>query len=112
MTHVSSQPDPRSGGVAQYDVVVTLDPLDEAQRERLRTGMSSRLRIVVYQNDDALIVPLDAVERRGRTHRVRVVDPATREVKEREVEIGPTTMDSVEIVAGLAAGDEVVVPQY
>ena len=112
VTHVSSQPDQRSRGASQFAVEVTLDPLEEEQRERLRAGMSSRMRIVVYQNDAALIVPLDAVERRGRMHRVRVVDPATREVKEREVKIGPTTMDSVEIVAGLAPGDEIVVPKY
>ena len=112
VTHVSSQPDPRARGVSSFKVEVTLDPLDGDQRARLRAGMSSRMRIVVYQNDTALIVPLDAVERRGPGHVVRAIDPATREVKEREVEVGPTTMDSVEIVAGLSAGDEIVVPQY
>lgn len=112
VTHVSSQPDPRSRGASRFKVEVSLDPLEKAQQERLRTGMSSRMRIVVYQKDAALVVPLDAVERRGRTHLVRAIDPATREVKEREVEIGPTTMDSVEIVAGLSAGDEIVVPEY
>ena len=112
VTHVSSQPDQKSRGASRFAVEVTLDSLEEEQRERLRAGMSSRMQIVVYKNDAALIVPLDAVERRGRTHRIRVIDPATREVKEREVEIGPTTMNSVEIVAGLAAGDEIVVPEY
>ena len=112
VTHVSSQPDPRSRGASRFRVEVTLDPLEKDQRARLRTGMSSRMRIVVYRNDAALVVPLDAVERRGRGRVVRAIDPATREVKEREVEVGPTTMDSVEIVAGLSAGDEIVVPQH
>ncbi len=109
VTHVASQPDPRARGTPQFDVVVTLDPLDEEQRERIRAGMSSRLRIVVYSKEAALMVPLEAVEDRGRSYWVSVIDPATREVGEREVVIGPTTQDSVEITAGLQAGDEIVI---
>ena len=39
-----------------------------------------------------------------------IVEPSTREVSEREVAIGPTTRDAVEITAGLRAGDEIVIP--
>jgi len=109
VTHVASQPDPRSRGTPQFDVAVTLDPLDEEQKERIRAGMSSRLRIVVYSKEAALMVPLEAVQDRGRSYWVSVVDPSTREVGEREVVIGPTTQDSVEITAGLQAGDEIVI---
>ncbi len=68
--------------------------------------MSSRIQTVVYRNDTALTLPFDAVDRRGRKRFVRVVDPVSREVTEREVVIGPTALDSVEIVAGLAAARE------
>ena len=110
VTHVSSQAQPRSRGAPEFRVVVTLDPLEAAQRERLRTGMSSNLEIVVYRNDAALLVPIDAVERHGRKHRLRVVDRETGDARTREVEIGPTTLDSVEIVAGLEPGDQIMVP--
>lgn len=110
VTRVSSQPLPKVRGVVQFEVEVTLDALEPAQRERLRTGMSSRLEIVVYHKDSALLVPIEAVEKRGGVRRVRVVEPGTGEVREREVEIGPTTLDSVEIVAGLEAGEEIVLP--
>ena len=109
VTHVASQPDPRARGAPQFDVAVTLDPLDEEQKEQIRAGMSSRLRIVVYSKEAALMVPLEAVEDRGRSYWVSVIDPSTREVGEREVVIGPTTQDSVEITAGLQAGDEIVI---
>lgn len=112
VTHVSSQPDPRQRGAPRFEVKVTLDPLDAAQQERLRVGMSSMLQIVVYRNDAALVVPIDAVERRGGTHHVRVFDPDTGAVEMREVKVGPTDLDSVEIAAGLRAGDEIVVPGY
>ena len=109
VTHVASQPDPRSGGTPQFDVVVTLDPLDARQKEQIRAGMSSRLQIVVYSREDALMVPLEAVDDRGGSYWMSVIDPSTREVTEREVEIGPTTQDSIEVLAGLAPGDEIVV---
>ncbi len=109
VTHVASQPDPRSRGTPQFDVVVTLDPLDAEQKERIRAGMSSRLRVVVYSKEAALMVPLEAVDDRGQSFWVSVIDPTTREVSEREVVIGPTTQDSVEVIAGLAPGDEIVI---
>ena len=110
VTHVAAQPEPRSRGTPEFDVVVALDPLDTKQAERIRAGMSCRLQIVVYSKSAALMVPLEAVHVRGGSYRVSVVDPSTRERSEREVVIGPTTQDSVEIVAGIEAGDEIVVP--
>ncbi len=113
VTHVSSQPaQQRGGGASRFDVRVTLDPLEPGQGQRLRTGMTCRMEIVVYRNDEALTVPLAAVERRGRSHWVQVVDPRTGELGEREVEVGPTTMSAVEILAGLTAGDEIAVQDY
>ena len=111
VSHVSSQADPRSRGAPKFDVAVTLDPVGPEAAQRLRAGMSARIRIVTYRNPEALLVPIDAVRSRGGAHRVRVVDPDTGEAEEREVEIGPTTRDSVEIRAGLRAGETVVVPQ-
>ena len=58
------------------------------------------------------MVPLEAVEDRGRSYWVRVIDPSTREPSDREVVIGPTTQDSVEVVAGIEAGDEIAVPSW
>ena len=39
---------------------------------------------------------------------MKVVDPTTGEVEDREVEIGPTARDSVEIRAGLEAGETIL----
>ena len=110
VTRVSSQPLAGERGATRFEVKVTLDPLEEDQRERLRTGMSCRLEIVIRNRDSALMVPIEAVERSGRSHRLRVVNPDTGMVQQREVETGLTTLDSVEITSGLAPGDEIVVP--
>ena len=111
VTHVSSQADPRSKRVPLFDVAVTLEALGPDQRKRLRSGMSAKLRIVTYSNPRALLVPIAAVSRRGRTHRVSVIDAQTGEVREREVEVGLTTRSEVEITAGLAAGERILVPE-
>ena len=111
VTHVSSQASPASPasrGIPKFDVTITLDPVGPEEAAQLRTGMSARLRIVTYSNPKALLVPIDAVASHGGVHRLRVVDPATGEAEEREVEIGPTTQTSVEIRAGLEAGETIL----
>ena len=108
VSHVSSQADPRSRGIPKFDVAVTLDPVAPEEAGRLRAGMSAKIRIVTYSNPKALLVPIDAVESGGGAHRVRVVHPETGEVEDREVETGPTTRDSVEIRAGLEAGETIL----
>ena len=110
VTHVSSQAEERSRGAPYFEVRVALEPPDDAQRGMLRVGMSSNLEIVVYRNDAALLVPIDAVERHGGAYRLRVVDKDGGSVRERIVELGPTSVHSVEITAGLEPGDEIVVP--
>ena len=109
VTHVSSQPLPKTRGATRFEVEVTLDPLEADQRERLRAGMSSTLQVAVYSNDAALMVPIEAVDRSGPSHLVRLVNRETREVQEHAVQVGTTTLDSVEITAGLEPGDEIVV---
>ena len=66
VTRVSSQPLPKTRGVVQFEVEVTLDALEPAERKRLRTGMSCRLEIVVYGKEAALLIPIRAVEKAGR----------------------------------------------
>lgn len=109
VSHVASQPGAsRSGGAARFAVTVRLDDLGDAQRERLRTGMTVHLRIVTYRNPSALMVPIEAVRVGGGTSRLRVLDEASGEVHEREVEIGLTTLSAVEVTGGLEAGEAVV----
>ena len=110
VSHVSSQANPKLRGAPKFDVAVALDPVAPEEAALLRAGMSARIRIVTYSNPNALLVPIDAVRSRGGTHRLRVLDPATGRIEEREVGTGPTTRDSVEIRAGLKAGETILLP--
>ena len=106
---VSAEADPKQKRNAVFDVSVLLDKLDGAKQALIRPGMSAKLRIVTYNNPKALLVPLNAVHRRGGSHWLRVLD-GSGEVQEREVEIGPTTLRNVGIAAGLEPGERVVLP--
>ena len=91
-----------------FEITVALEDLTDAQRRRLRLGMSAVLEVVVYDKPDALLVPIGAVQIRGDEAWLRVRDRSTGEVRRVRVEAGPTTLDAVEIVRGVEAGDEVV----
>ena len=94
--------------VPLFDVTVRLDKLGEAQRGRLRIGMSAHLHIVTYRNPSALMVPIEAVGESGGGSVVRVLDEATGEVRTRVVEVGLTTLSKIEVTGGLEAGEIVV----
>jgi len=109
VVHVSA----RAGGSLgrsgpQFEIVAELDRLDATSRDQLRVGMSAHVTIVVLDRPAALMVPIAAVEQRGDGAWVRVLDRAAGAVEERAVELGLTTLDSVEVVEGLEAGEELV----
>jgi len=92
----------------RFEVAVALDRLDARARGRLRVGMSAHVEIVVHSRPAALLVPLGAVQQDGGAAWVRVVGRDAGTVERRAVALGLTTLDSVEVVEGLVAGDEVV----
>lgn len=73
---------------------------------QLRPGMFVRVRVIVGERGDALLVPEEAIVPQGEEFYVyKVVDNAARRVP---VKIGVRRDAMVEIVQGLAVGDQVV----
>ena len=97
----------RRRGPPQFEVVVTLDRLEEEARDRLRVGMSAYVTIVVHHRPAALMVPIGAVEQGNGNAWLRLLADGGG-VERRAVELGLTTLDSVEVVKGLSPGDKVV----
>ncbi len=108
VSRVSSRADRRGRrrNVPQFEVVVTLDRLEAEARHRLRVGMSAYVTIVVYHRPAVLMVPIGAVGQSGGEAWLRVLAGGVAE--RRKVELGLTTIDSVEVVKGLSPGDKVV----
>ncbi len=111
VARVASQPaSAQRRNAPRFEVVVALDPLDAAARDRVRVGMSAHVAIVVYERSQALLVPIGAVERAGGEAWLQVLDRSTGTPERRAVALGITTLDSVEVTKGLAAGEKIVLP--
>lgn len=110
IVHVSSQASQAGRGVPSFEVKAQAENLGDEALDALRLGMSADLEIVVYEREDALMVPLEAVRFVGGGQRIRVRDPQGGQDRMVEVETGVTTLQSVEIRKGLKSGDQVVVP--
>lgn len=77
------------------------------EQGKLRPGLLARVLVVIASRDDVLVVPQAALKRREDKTTVVVRTGDERAV--REVVIGLTAGDSVEVVSGLADGERVLV---
>jgi multidrug efflux pump subunit AcrA (membrane-fusion protein) len=71
-------------------------------------GMYAEAKIILQQQDNVLTIPIQALERNSAGGTVLVVDAQGR-VEERQVKLGAESSDRVEILAGLAENDQVVI---
>ncbi len=112
--HIASQagqPEQSGEHVPVFEIRAVIENLTAAQRQQVRLGMSATLEVVVHDKQDALLVPLSAVQVRNGKTWLRVRDRETGAVKQIKVDTGMTTLDAVEIVRGLQAGDEVMLSE-
>ncbi|MDC9821801.1 HlyD family efflux transporter periplasmic adaptor subunit [Pectobacterium polonicum] len=94
-----------SGSGAYYDVVVSLDTPLADLKQNIRLGMSARLAIIVYRNEQGIAVPAQAVhtDEHGDTY-VIYRQAADASPKKTNVTLGKTVTQGVEI-SGLEAGE-------
>ena len=99
----------KGSGAARFTIRAELGSLDAAVRGVLRIGMSTETTIVVRDDPDVIVAPIEALRRHDGGYAVEVADggEAARLVP---VETGATTAGGVEIVAGLEVGQTVVLP--
>ena len=93
-----------------FEIAAVVESLTEDQRRLLRLGMSASLEAVVYDKADALLVPIGAVELHESRPRLRVRNKDSGAVRHVPVVTGLTTVDAVEILEGIEAGDHVLIP--
>ena len=95
--------------VPMFPVVAQLDRLTDAQRQRLRLGMSVQVEVVVRDEPAALLVPLAAVQGEPGQYWLRVRSKDNGAARQVPVEVGATTLNEAEIVRGIRPGDEIIV---
>lgn len=76
---------------------------------RIKVGLTARSRILIAEQKDLLSVPVAAVQAQRGKHFVEVWSAADG-VSQREVVIGKSNDTRVEIVSGVAEGEEVLLP--
>jgi RND family efflux transporter MFP subunit len=74
----------------------------------LKEGMYAEAKIVLKQENNALTIPIQALERSNSGGTVLIVDTQGR-VEERQVTLGAESSDRIAILAGLAENDRVVI---
>jgi len=102
VTYIASVAQTQSG-VVLYPVTVRLTPSELPAR----AGMTADVSIITVRQEDTLIVPLRAVHAEGEHAYVDCV--AGDRIEQVVVELGLMTDTEIEITAGLAEGDVVVV---
>ena len=111
VTYVSSEAARRTGRkLPAFEVAAEVDRLDGEQRKAVRLGMSADMKILVYENEAALVVPVEAVDLSAGRPRLHVWDDASGTARATHVDTGTTTADAVEILSGVSHGDRVVLP--
>jgi RND family efflux transporter MFP subunit len=75
---------------------------------KLTPGMYADVSLNIQRSGNALVVPVQAVDRSGNEPFVMLVDESNR-VEKRVVQVGVATANRIEILSGLNEGDKVVV---
>jgi RND family efflux transporter MFP subunit len=74
----------------------------------LKEGMYAEAKLILKQHKDVLTVPIQALDRNSAGATVLIVDAQGR-VEKRQVKLGVESSDRVEVVAGLADNERVIV---
>lgn len=93
--------------VTMYEVDVTPENLPGFAR----SGMTATLTFLIEQHENVPAVPTAALEYRGSKTFVLLPAPAGKEPEMRQVKTGLSENSFTEILKGLEAGEEVLVPQ-
>lgn len=91
--------------VTMYEVNIIPDTVPDV----FRSGMTANVAIIEKGKEDALLLPLAAITNDGGRHYVRIVTGKKDRTAMREVRIGMTDDQNVEIVSGLTEKDRVAI---
>ena len=93
-------------GVVSYEATITLNK----ENERIFSGMTSSIEIIIQEKNDILIVPnLSIMTKRGENFVKKLEKGEPQEIK---VEIGLTDGKNTEILSGLVKGDKILVTDF
>jgi len=96
-------PSDAPGGGAQFPVTLSVPKLSKEQLQRVRLGMSARLTIITYRNEQAIVLPPAALQHVDNGLEVEYREAVGQPVKRVAVTTGQATPEGVEVF-GLQPG--------
>lgn len=91
-------------GVVYYEVKISF----EEPPEGTRPGMSADITIKTDYRENVLIIPEDAIQKKGEKLIVQVLKD--NHFEDREIEVGLKGNNTVEVISGLTDGEKIVIP--
>ena len=76
---------------------MSVAPLDPRQLQKIRLGMSAKLTVTTYRNEQAIVVPPEAIRHEGDRLFVDVRQAPGASVMAQQVKIGRSTPEGVEV---------------
>jgi multidrug efflux pump subunit AcrA (membrane-fusion protein) len=109
ISRVDRQAESSSSGIPSFAVEVAVPKLTPVQQAAIHVGMSAKVEIDL--NDDArMMIPVAAILEKNGGAFVKAYDKKSGKLKEVAINTGKTTPNSVAVLSGLTAGDQIVVP--
>ncbi|KAF0866530.1 efflux RND transporter periplasmic adaptor subunit [Pseudomonas sp. LD120] len=96
-------PNDSLGAGAQFPVTLSVPKMSREQRQRIRLGMSARLTIITYRNEQAIVLPAAAIQRRTDGMHVEYRAAPDQPSQYLKVTVGQSTPEGVEVF-GLQPG--------
>ncbi|NWD71848.1 HlyD family efflux transporter periplasmic adaptor subunit [Pseudomonas gingeri] len=96
-------PSDSPGGSAQFPVTLSVPKLSPEQLQRVRLGMSARLTIITYRNDQAIVLPPAALQHIDNGLVVEYREAVDQPIRRVTVSAGQATPEGVEVF-GLQPG--------
>lgn len=109
ISRVDRQADSSNGGIPSFVVEVAIPALTKPQQNLIHVGMSAKVEINL-SDEPRMMIPVKAIVEKNGSSYVKRYDKTARKIQEVLVHTGKSTPDSVAVLAGLKAGDSIVVP--
>lgn len=106
---VDKQGEPSGGGLPTFSAEVVVPHLAAAEQKEIHVGMSAKVEIDI-EDQPRLMIPIAAIQEKNGISYVKIFDVDKNKIQDVAIKTGKTTVDSVAVLAGLKAGDKIVVP--
>ena len=111
---ISSQADKETSSYSSesaslFPVTIAVKKITTEQKQHLRLGMSTQMSVILEEKPEAILIPINAVTTKDEKTWVTKINQKTSQPEQIEVKTGLTTVDEIEILEGLKAGDELVI---